>query len=522
MHFKSNASGMRVLQAHSELGHMFREQRVRNASGKRVLQAHSVLRFKSNASAASSARRRVENPKKAAPLTAEQQKEKRDERQLKQARIDAYVEKWREDTNNLANTMAAEFDLKPRYFLDIFFQGGAHMITHQNALNPYNAFKNLKAAEAHKVGDSKSVTQLHTDHFEEYEALTPEEKTELVQEFEKTRTRNFQLRRDTPRARVQDVANVVCNMKMLALRVFFCVVKNNVDFKMEPEWYFTSKELETYMEIATQKRWVTGEVGMRLEAFVIAGCDPVNMLRTSAQKVNYMKGEIRAELAKNLSACEVSGVPDARIGWTWFEEDVVQRYGVKLVGWTAGKDPVDPSNLSTSQSVICTLLTAIRNGECCFKKLGPTEAAERRKKWEEDIAAGRVTAKHRASRCDAGQPHKRVRDDSDNDSDDNDGEADDGTACPPPTKRARTTQTIPASTKPCAKKATPKKKAATTKKATPAKKKATPAKKAHARKVASRAIITSDDERDDDDPHANESDAAGSSALVVDAPPPPA
>jgi hypothetical protein len=53
-----------------------------------------------------------------------------------------------EETNNLANTMAAEFDLKPRYFLDIFFQGGAHMITHQNALNPYNAFKNLKAAEA--------------------------------------------------------------------------------------------------------------------------------------------------------------------------------------------------------------------------------------------------------------------------------------------------------------------------------------------------------------------------------------
>jgi hypothetical protein len=57
---------------------------------------------------------------------------------------------------------------------------------------------------------------------------------------------------------------------------FFCVVKNNIDLKMEPEWYFTSKELETYMEIAMQKRWVTGEVGMRLEAFVITGCDPVS------------------------------------------------------------------------------------------------------------------------------------------------------------------------------------------------------------------------------------------------------
>jgi hypothetical protein len=70
------------------------------------------------------------------------------------------------------------------------------------------------------AGESKSVTQLHTDHFEEYDALTLEEKTELVQEFEKTRTKNFQLCRDTPRARVQDVANVVRNMKMLVCAIY--------------------------------------------------------------------------------------------------------------------------------------------------------------------------------------------------------------------------------------------------------------------------------------------------------------
>jgi hypothetical protein len=53
-------------------------------------------------------------------------------------------------------------------------------------------------------------------------------------------------------------------------------VKNNVEFKMEPEWYFTSRELEQYMEIVTRKKWVTGEVGMKLEAFAIAGCDPAS------------------------------------------------------------------------------------------------------------------------------------------------------------------------------------------------------------------------------------------------------
>jgi hypothetical protein len=57
---------------------------------------------------------------------------------------------------------------------------------------------------------------------------------------------------------------------------FFCVVRNNISFKMEPEWYFTSKELENYIEITTHKRWVTSEIGMKLEAFAIAGCNPVS------------------------------------------------------------------------------------------------------------------------------------------------------------------------------------------------------------------------------------------------------
>ncbi|KAJ7793219.1 hypothetical protein B0H14DRAFT_3560895, partial [Mycena olivaceomarginata] len=103
---------------------------------------------------------------------------------------------------------------------------------------------------------------------------------------------------------------------------------------------------------------------------------------------------------------DVSKVADARLAWTWFDEDVVQRYGVVLEGWTAGRI-VDPSNLSTSQTVIRTLLEAIRTGECYFRKLGPSEAAERRKKWDEDVAAERVVAKHRAPRRDAGVPRKR-------------------------------------------------------------------------------------------------------------------
>jgi hypothetical protein len=187
----------------------------------------------STISLASSTRIRTGNHShKPAPRTAEQLKEKRDARAEKQSRIEAYVQKWMEDTNQLAQTMAMEFDMEPRYFLDIFFQGGAHMVNHQDVINPYNAFRGLKSIELRErefsflisqssfqnyllEGIVMSAPDIHTNFFDEYEKLTKDEKNDLCVRWEKVRSTNFQLHRDTPRAKVQDVANVVRNMKML-------------------------------------------------------------------------------------------------------------------------------------------------------------------------------------------------------------------------------------------------------------------------------------------------------------------
>ncbi|KAJ6550324.1 hypothetical protein B0H19DRAFT_1093671 [Mycena capillaripes] len=466
-----------------------------------------------------------------APRTADQLKEKREERIGKQERIDARVQQWMESTNELATTLGKEFELSTRYFLDIFFQGGAHMINHQEAINPYNAFRGLKSMEIREQGLVMSAPELHAHFFDDYSKLTKQEKDDLCEKWEEVRSTNFRLRRDTPHAKIQDVSNVVRNMKMLlsalsqrvGIEGFFCIVKNNVEFKMEPEWYFTSRELEQYMDIATRKKWVTGEVGMKLEAFAIAGCDPANMLRTSKQKTDWMKGEIRSLLAKNL--VDVSKVTNARLGWTWWEEDVVQRYGVVLDGWTAGDQITDPSNLSTSQTVIRTLLDAVRTDKCAFRKLGPLEAAERKAKWDAEVTAGRVVAKHRAPRCDAGHPRKRgrdYRDEEPEENDENQSPSPDNDTSPPPTKkRARKipgTAPKPGATKPTAKKTAP----ATSKKA-PAKKKGARddavvqgalerLKASRSRRVVSRTTITSDDEDEGD---AVDTSAASSSAMVV-------
>jgi hypothetical protein len=57
---------------------------------------------------------------------------------------------------------------------------------------------------------------------------------------------------------------------------FFCLVRNNPSYHVKPQWFFTSEALADYMKIAVAKRWDAHEVGMKVEAFAIAGCDPVS------------------------------------------------------------------------------------------------------------------------------------------------------------------------------------------------------------------------------------------------------
>lgn len=57
---------------------------------------------------------------------------------------------------------------------------------------------------------------------------------------------------------------------------FFCIVRNSPDYHMQPQWFFTSPALEEYMKLAVRKKWDTSEVGTKLEAFAIAGCDTVS------------------------------------------------------------------------------------------------------------------------------------------------------------------------------------------------------------------------------------------------------
>jgi hypothetical protein len=88
-------------------------------------------------------------------------------------------------------------------------------------------------------------------------------------------------------------------------------------YHIRPQWYFSSEAMEIYMKIAS-KKWTTHDVGTKVEAFAIAGCDIVSkcvplcpwklthiyytdLVTTSKKKADYLKAEIRNKISEMLS-----------------------------------------------------------------------------------------------------------------------------------------------------------------------------------------------------------------------------
>ncbi|PPQ94883.1 hypothetical protein CVT25_004672 [Psilocybe cyanescens] len=180
-------------------------------------------------------------------------------------------------------------------------------------------------------------------------------------------------------------------MKGLNIRIgvegFFCIVCNTPNYYMEPKWFFTNESLMEYMKIAVpvNKGWDITYVGAKLEAF--AGCDPINLYRSSKQKVNEMKRQIRMKIGAML--VEITHDKKASMHYIGYEEKIVQRHGIELVGWTYNK-LVNPSKLSTSLPGLQKLLDAINDGSCKFIKLTPLQLKERREVLQKAIKDGNI------------------------------------------------------------------------------------------------------------------------------------
>ena len=116
----------------------------------------------------------------------------------------------------------------------------------------------------------------------------------------------------------------------------------------------------------------------------------------------------------NFIPAEITHNANATMHYADYEEKVVQRYGVELIGWTYEK-LLNPSELSTSLPRLRELLEAINTGSCKFIKLSQSQLKQRREEIQKAIEDGSLPApKTRKPRKDRGTKRKRTDDDKEN------------------------------------------------------------------------------------------------------------
>jgi hypothetical protein len=102
----------------------------------------------------------------------------------------------------------------------------------------------------------------------------------------------------------------------------------------------------------------------------------------------------------------------AVMNYTNYDMRVIQKFQVKLIGWTYNKF-VSPFEIHTIDDVR-TLVEALRCGRCHWVRLTATEISRHAKDVETRIATGETVGKPRKVRSDLGskRPRKGLADDS--------------------------------------------------------------------------------------------------------------
>ncbi|KAJ7747704.1 hypothetical protein B0H14DRAFT_2636711 [Mycena olivaceomarginata] len=113
---------------------------------------------------------------------------------------------------------------------------------------------------------------------------------------------------------------------------------------------------------------------------------------------------------------KVTGKADIRMDYVYYIESIVVKYGVELIGWPCDRF-VNPSDLSSSLTVLTIVSDALKDGACKWVKLSSAERKAREANFEADVAAGKITRRERNPRSDIGKKRKATAIDDDEDDD---------------------------------------------------------------------------------------------------------
>ncbi|KAK1225153.1 hypothetical protein PQX77_011909 [Marasmius sp. AFHP31] len=305
--------------------------------------------------------------------------------------------------------MGLDFDRKPRYFLDMFFQGGVRVSKLANEVNDFNAFKSNKAYELRKAdGPAMTIQEIQTTFKHEYDAQTPAERQKGVEEYKARRDLNAREKIKYPsiKEKIADSASSVSQItgvlkglkERVGIEAVMLVVKNRPEKIMKPQWIFTDPRIQHYLPTIV-RGWNTGYIGKKVEALAVAGCDPTKIVKSPREQADALKTECSQLIQEALD--EACLTQDVLMQYEQFDKRVTLRYRVVCEGWPKGLSFQKPSSFSQVDNLF-RLRNAWRDGHATFRKLDDSEFDTWREGRDKGIEEGTVVIKERKKCCDAG------------------------------------------------------------------------------------------------------------------------
>ncbi|KAF8163728.1 hypothetical protein B0H34DRAFT_650411 [Crassisporium funariophilum] len=332
-----------------------------------------------------------------------------------------------------------------------------------NAVNLENAKLRAKAKEVNEgldVGYKHKLPAirrlLKEDSTYADENLSEERRKELIADVEADRAEKKQGARVTNKSAAQDYRDTVnlisqeihkleCRTGATALAFFS---RSHVNDTYEPNWACTNNVTTFSRDMLGHGMW---DITRLLEMWVCSkkqgrNADAPPTMRTDCSSI--LQGTLRT----------ITKEKTAVMAYEKYEIDIMQKYKVKLVGWTFGTKIVSPYNIH-SVGDLRTLTEALRSGSCRWVNMSPLEATKHAADYERRKADGEVVEKKRKRRSDADTVKGPRKKPGINDTANEEGEAVAG-----PLKKRKTTATRTASGEKQATKAAPAKVTKSTKK----------------------------------------------------------
>ncbi|KIJ27128.1 hypothetical protein M422DRAFT_271741 [Sphaerobolus stellatus SS14] len=271
--------------------------------------------------------------------------------------------------DNEIHKLAAKYNKKARYFEERLSLASQKQQRAPTAYNVYMHFVAKKENANLPLGEQSNVVDLVRSGTKDYEALTQEQKDELLQALIAYRATKKQGRRRTTKSRSKDLSSCMKKLQQMmndmdsrcGVSSFIFIVRNNTATIWTPWYYGTDQSTEDFVKLAMKAD--VCDIGSRYEGYML------NNLGGAAHNYKKRKGDLRDSCSNKVAEGLRLATGQNKLHMVYTPGGyarIVFMYGYVLRGWPL-KEFKAPTTIGSIHE-LQTLELALEAGECRWEE----------------------------------------------------------------------------------------------------------------------------------------------------------